>query len=79
MRSCTSRTTRAFVGWRAATRFASPSRRSKRVFAVVFALIAVGLLACGEIVELFEPKAPAPDWKYRSYRTALRLTARAER
>ena len=51
----------------------------ERAAEMLFALIAVGLLACGEIVELFEPKAPAPDWKYRSYRTALRLTARAER
>ncbi len=51
----------------------------ERVLEMLFALVAAALLACREIVELFEPKAEAPEWRYRSYRAALRLTARATR
>jgi hypothetical protein len=40
-----------------------------------FALVAAVLIACAEIVELFEPRGPAPEWRYRSYRAALRLTS----
>jgi hypothetical protein len=50
----------------------------ERAIEMLFALIAAALVACGEIVELFEPKAPAAEWQYRSYRAALRF-ARAAR
>ncbi|HET7291759.1 MAG TPA: hypothetical protein VFM88_04990 [Vicinamibacteria bacterium] len=45
----------------------------------LFAIVAALLVACGEIVELFEPQPREPEWKFRAYRTALRLTARAVR
>lgn len=51
----------------------------ERMLEMLFALIATGLLACGEVVELLEPKAPAPEWRYRGYRAALRLTSSAMR
>jgi hypothetical protein len=51
----------------------------ERVLEMAFVLVATALLACGEIVELVEPKAPAPEWRYRSYRAALRLTSSATR
>ncbi len=51
----------------------------ERLLECSFALMAAALLACSEIVELFEPKTPSPDWRYRTYRAALRLTSRAMR
>jgi hypothetical protein len=47
----------------------------ERLLEASFALVAAVLIACAELVELFEPKGPAPEWRYRSYRAALRLTA----
>ncbi len=47
----------------------------ERLLEALFALVAAVLIACSEIVELFEPKPPAPDWRYRTYRTAVRLTS----
>ena len=51
----------------------------ERVVQMLFALTAAALLACGELVELLEPKAPAPEWRYRGYRMARRLTSFAVR
>ena len=50
-----------------------------RVLETLFALVAALLLACGEIVELFEPQPREPEWRFRAYRAALRLTARTVR
>jgi len=52
---------------------------AERTFETLFALLVAALLACAELVELFEPRPPAPDWRYRAYRAALRATARAGR
>jgi predicted glycogen debranching enzyme len=62
----------------AATSNAEEGDMGERAIEMLFALIAAALVACGEIVELFEPKAPAAEWQYRSYRAALRF-ARAAR
>ncbi len=51
----------------------------EKVLETLFAVVAALLLACGEVVELFEPQPREPEWKYRAYRTALRMTARAAR
>lgn len=48
---------------------------AERTLETLFALLVAALLACAEIVELFEPRPPAPDWRYRAYRAALRVTS----
>jgi hypothetical protein len=52
---------------------------AERAFETLFALLMAALLACAEVVELFEPRPPAPDWRYRAYRAALRACAPAAR
>jgi hypothetical protein len=51
----------------------------ERTLETFFTLLVAALLACAELVELFEPRPPAPNWRYRAYRAALRASARVHR
>lgn len=46
----------------------------ERTLELLFVLMVAALLACAELVELFEPRPPAADWRYRAYRAARRAT-----
>ena len=45
---------------------------AERTLETLFALLFAALLACAELVELFEPQPPAAEWRYRDYRSVRR-------